>query len=73
MSNELAIAAVTAVLKNLLDNGTLDDAVVSATGAIKVTARGSCNSLEIVEYPLDLRPHVSLLHLHRGRMQGYLA
>jgi hypothetical protein len=39
VSNALAIASVTAVLKNLLDDGIIDDRVVSAVGNATVTAR----------------------------------
>lgn len=39
MSNALAIAGVTAVLRNLLDDGIIDDRVVSAVGNATVTAR----------------------------------
>ena len=38
MSSALAIASVTAVLKNLLENGLIDDAVTSAVGSVTVTA-----------------------------------
>jgi hypothetical protein len=39
MSSALAIASVTAVLKNLLDNGMIDDHVVGTVGNVTVTAR----------------------------------
>jgi len=39
VSNALAIASVTAVLKNLLDDGIVDDRVVSTVGNATVTAR----------------------------------
>jgi hypothetical protein len=39
LSSALAIASVTAVVKNLLDNGMIDDQVVSAVGKVAVTAR----------------------------------
>ena len=39
MSSALAIASVTAVLKNLLDEGVIDAPVVSAAGAVKVSVR----------------------------------
>ncbi len=39
MSSALAIAAVTAVLRNLLDNGLIDDQVAAAVGSVNVTAR----------------------------------
>lgn len=38
MSSELAIAAVTAVVRNLLDNAMVDDHVVSAVGNVRVSA-----------------------------------
>ena len=38
MSNSFAIAAVTAVLKNLLDNGVMDHDLSAAVGGVKVTA-----------------------------------
>lgn len=38
MSTALAIASVTAVLKNLLDNGMIDDQIVSTVGHVHVTA-----------------------------------
>ena len=38
MSNALAIASVTAVMKNLLDNGVINDQVASSVGAVTVTA-----------------------------------
>ena len=38
MSTELAIAAVTAVVRNLLDNAMVDDHVVSAVGNVRVSA-----------------------------------
>lgn len=39
MSSALGIASVTAVLKNLLDNGLIDDTVVSTLGNVTVSAR----------------------------------
>ena len=39
MSSALAIASVTAVLRNLLDNGMIDDTVVNTVGNVVVTAR----------------------------------
>jgi hypothetical protein len=39
MSSPLAIAAVTAVLKDLLDNALIDHSISSATGQVKVTAQ----------------------------------
>jgi hypothetical protein len=38
MSSALAIAAVSALLRNLLDNGVMDDELVSTVGAVRVTA-----------------------------------
>src|SRR5262249_43825069 len=38
MSNALAIASVSAVLRNLLDNGVVDDTIVSSVGNVKVSA-----------------------------------
>jgi len=38
MSNALSIAAVTAVIKNLLENGLVDDAIVSSIGDVLVSA-----------------------------------
>jgi hypothetical protein len=38
VSNALAIASVTAVMKNLLDNGLIDDHVIGALGHVHVTA-----------------------------------
>jgi hypothetical protein len=38
VSNALAIASVTAVVKNLLDNGLIDDRVTSTVGHVNVTA-----------------------------------
>jgi hypothetical protein len=38
MSNSLAIASVSAVLRNLLDNGVVDDTIVSSVGNVKVSA-----------------------------------
>ena len=47
MSNALAIAAVTAVLKDLLDNGLIDHSVNDSVGdAVKVTAVGFNKGLE---------------------------
>lgn len=37
MSNALAIASVTALLKNLLDDGMVDDTVVGSVGSVKVS------------------------------------
>jgi hypothetical protein len=38
MSNALAMASVTALLRNLLDDGMVDDTVVGSVGNVKVTA-----------------------------------
>jgi hypothetical protein len=38
VSNALAIASVTAVLRNLLDNGLIDDTVTATVGRVNVTA-----------------------------------
>ena len=38
MSNAFAIGAVTAVLKNLLDNATVHEPLVTSVGSVKVTA-----------------------------------
>jgi Pvc16 N-terminal domain len=38
MSNAMAIASVTAVLKNMLDNGVIDDQVTSTVGSVTVSA-----------------------------------
>lgn len=38
MSNALSIAAVTATIKNLLENGLVDDAIVSSIGDVLVSA-----------------------------------
>lgn len=38
MSNALALASVTAVLRNLLDDGMIDDTVVGSVGNVRVTA-----------------------------------
>lgn len=68
MSSALAIAAVSAVLKDLLDNAMIDPSIAAAIpGSIKVTAVAP----DVVESASDKSPQLNLFMYHVSPNQGW--
>ena len=64
MSSPLAIAAVTAVLKDLLNNGLIDHDLASTVGGVRVTAQAQPSDCHrslpqegqrVAEFPVNVR------------------